>query len=55
MKWLSNIKIALKLTGGFGIVIIILVVIALIGYTNMRTINQNTANLLKTALSRSCR
>jgi methyl-accepting chemotaxis protein len=39
MNWLNNIKIGTKLVGGFIIVTILLAVVAVMGYINMKNIN----------------
>ena len=45
MNILNNLKIGVKLIGSFLLVSLIIVTVALVGYINMRTINDNVANL----------
>jgi methyl-accepting chemotaxis protein len=45
MKWLNNLKIGVKLYGGFGIVIILMIVIAGVGYLGMNDINNDMISL----------
>ncbi|MEI7988057.1 MAG: methyl-accepting chemotaxis protein [Chloroflexota bacterium] len=45
MKTINNLKTATKLFWGFGIVIVFLVVIAIVGYLNMKNINDGMTSL----------
>ena len=47
MKWLDNLKTSTKLIGGFGAVVVLMIAIAILGYTSMNTINQGSESLYK--------
>jgi len=45
MKAFNNLKTALKLVLGFGVVVLVLIAVAYMGYSNMKTINDGMATL----------
>ncbi|MEI7990291.1 MAG: MCP four helix bundle domain-containing protein, partial [Chloroflexota bacterium] len=45
MKVINNLKISVKLTGGFLLVALLIGVVALVGYTNMKNINDGMTTL----------
>lgn len=45
MKALNNLKTSVKLIGAFVIVALILLVVAFLGYTNMKTINDSMTEM----------
>ena len=45
MKWLDNLKTSTKLIGGFGAVVVLMIIIAAVGYMSMNTINQGSESL----------
>ncbi len=45
MKFFNNLKTQVKLLGGFLLVTILMLVVAYVGYTNMKDINNNTITL----------
>ncbi len=45
MKWLDNLKTSSKLIGGFGVVVVLMIIIAAVGYMSMNTINQGSESL----------
>jgi methyl-accepting chemotaxis protein len=45
MKWVDNLKTGVKLLGGFGVVVIFMLVIAVVGYTSMNDINNGMTSL----------
>ncbi len=49
MKWIDNLKIGTKLFGSFGIVVVLLVVVALVGYLGMNDINTGMTSLYNDA------
>ncbi len=45
MKWLDNVKTSVKLLGGFGIVIVLLLAVLGVGYFSMKSIDAGVAEL----------
>ena len=45
MKWIDDLKTSFKLFGGFGIVVVLMVAIAVIGYTSANTINNGMTSM----------
>jgi methyl-accepting chemotaxis protein len=45
MKWLDNLKTSIKLIGGFGIVVVLMLVVAGVGYSSMNTINNGMTSM----------
>ena len=45
MKWLDNLKTSTKLFGGFGAVVVLMVIIAVLGYTSVNTVNNNLTSM----------
>ena len=45
MKWLNNVRVGAKLTGGFVFVALIVVAVAVVGYLNMSHINQGVTDM----------
>ena len=45
MKWIDNLKTAIKLFGSFGVMVILMIAIAVMGYIGMNTINNGMTSL----------
>ena len=45
MKWLDNLKTSTKLFGGFGAVVVLMVIIAVLGYTSVNTVNNSLKSM----------
>ncbi len=45
MKWIDNLKTSIKLIGGFGTVILLMIAISILGYTTANTINNGSVSL----------
>ena len=45
MKWLDDLKTSTKLFGGFGAVVVLMVIIAVLGYTSVNTVNNNLTSM----------
>ena len=45
MKWIDNLKTGVKLFGSFGAVVLLMIVIAVIGFTGMNNINNGMTDL----------
>jgi methyl-accepting chemotaxis protein len=45
MKWLDNLKTSVKLFGGFGILVVLMAIIAGVGYTAMNSINNGMTSM----------
>ncbi len=45
MKWFNDLKVSVKLIGGFLVVALLLIVVAYVGYANMKSINDGLSTL----------
>ena len=45
MKWINNLKTSTKLIGGFGSMVLLMLVIAIMGYTSMSTMDELATSL----------